>query len=72
MDKNAEQKQNIKLRELIQSYCEVPEQMGDEAPGRWFFATEEILKEIIAVSKNGVTSGKGRGRGATRKLKRRY
>jgi hypothetical protein len=55
MDHTPEVRKLIRLRELMEAYAAVPPQEGDEAPGRWFFETDKILREIIEVSKNGVS-----------------
>jgi hypothetical protein len=65
MERTNDINKEIKLRELIQSYCEVPEQGGDEAPGRWFLETGKIVAEIVALYKTGGS------RRSTRKQKRR-
>ena len=67
MERTNDINKEMKLRELIQSYCEVPEQGGDEAPGRWFLETGKIVAEIVALYKNGA----GGSRRSTRKQKRR-
>ena len=56
MDHTPEIRKLIRLRELMAAYAAVPEQEGDEGPGRWFLETDKILREIIEVSKNGVTA----------------
>lgn len=68
-EKNPEAQKQIKIRELIESYCEVPEQEGDEAPGRWFLETSKIVDEIVKVAKT-VTGG-GRKNRSTRRNNRR-
>ena len=55
MDNTPEVQKLIRLRELMAAYAAVPQQEGDEAPGRWFFETHKILMEIIEVAKNGVS-----------------
>jgi hypothetical protein len=56
MDQTPEVRKLIRLRELMEAYAAVPEQEGDEAPGRWFLETDKILREIIEVAKNGVSA----------------
>jgi len=64
-EQNAEAQKQMKIRELIQSYCEVPEQEGDEAPGRWFLATTQIVDEIVKIAKT-VAGGRRKNRSTRR------
>lgn len=68
-EQNAEGQKQMEIRDLIQSYCEVPEQEGDEAPGRWFLATQLIVDKIVKVAKT-VAGGRRKNR-STRRNNRR-